>query len=382
MKSWLSCSSIRSVPNPVRAFLVLVGAVPGIFAQATGAAQLPAPEDAPTEWDWIGRPLPTPELLQPTLDPALPSYQPRRDIELSGYLKTTASSVLPGIVQRWITAFQRYYPKVSIEVLMPYVGSPGTYALMAGQVDFTFQSHEPRPVNTEDFIKKFGYQPLVIPISGGSYRHLGYLDAMVFIVHKDNPLDKITKAQADAIFSKTHLNGKQPITRWGQLGLTGEWADKPIHARAITPYNGFEEFMRQRILNRGEERGEWRDDLTYEGPWINHLAVHVAEDRYGMGYSAMGWLVPGVKVLAIAEGEKGPFHPATYEEVALGHYPLSRLNFVAVNRAPGKPLANPVVKEFIRFILSKEGQQVVLDQAIFIPLRAEQLQRSRSTLND
>jgi phosphate transport system substrate-binding protein len=327
----------------------------------------------------FGRKLPEPEALQPTLDPGLPAYEPAEGGSLSGNFKAAASDVLPGLVKAWIAQFQKYYPKVTIEIGPPYAGSLGAKELVAGKMDLAFVSRELRPDDITDFRAKFGYDPLSVPISGGSYRHYGFLDAVGFFVHRDNPLDRITFAQLDAILSSTLHRGGKPITRWGQLGLTGEWADKPIHAYGIQPWNGFEEFVRQRVLSRDGNRGEWRDGIHYDKV-VFPVARQVAEDRYGIGYSGLAYIDAGVKMLALAVDAKGPYYSPTYENVALATYPLSRLIYLNINKAPGKPLPR-ALEEFLRFILSKQGQQIVLDQALYLPLRVPRVTASRSLIN-
>jgi len=325
-----------------------------------------------------GRKLPTPEILQPKLDPALPAYQPRASSELSGHFKAAASDVLPGLVRTWIAQFQKLYPSVNIELDPPYAGSLGAKELVAGRLDLAFVSRELRPDDITDFRAKFAYDPLSVPISGGSYRHYGFLDAVSFFVHKDNPLERISFGQLDAILSSTRHRGGQPIATWGQLGLKGEWADQPVHIYGIQPWNGFEEFVRQRVLSLPGKRGEWRDGIHYDKV-VFPIARQVAEDRYGIGYSGLAYLDAGVKMLALAADGSGPYYAPTYENVALAVYPLSRLIYLNLNKAPGKPLA-PAVEEFLRFILSKQGQQIVLDQALYMPLRAWQAESSGALL--
>jgi phosphate transport system substrate-binding protein len=324
-----------------------------------------------------GRTLPTPELLQPTLDPALPRYQAGK-IRLHGKFTGASSDVLVELVKKWIAAFRKYQPGVDLSIEPPYAGSLGTKELIKESVDFVFVSRELKPEDISEFSARFGYGPTSIPISGGSYRHYGFLDALGFFVHPDNPLQKLDFDQIDAIFSSTHHRGGKPITTWGQLGLTGEWADKPIHVNAIKPWNGFEEFVRQRVLDHDGKRGEWRDDLRYEAV-VFPLAGNVADDRYALGYSGLAYLDAPVKVLALRDGKQGDYVSPTYENVAAARYPLSRLVFFNVNKKPGKAL-DPAMDEFLRFILSREGQQVVVDQGVFLPLRANQADDSRASL--
>jgi phosphate transport system substrate-binding protein len=334
------------------------------------------PEEAKEGRD-VGRKLPTPEVLQPTLDPALPSYQPRKE-KLAGTFKGGASDVMVVLVQKWLEKFRTRHPEVNLSISPPYAGSLGAVELVKENLDFVFVSRELRPDDVKDFKTKFGYEPLSVPVSGGSYRHFGALDAVGFFVHKDNPLEKLTFDQIDAIYSTTHHRGGKPATKWGDLGLTGEWADKPIKAYGIKPWNGFEEFVRQRILSKGAKRGEWRDDILFEKV-VFPMAKHVADERYGIAYSGLAYIDQGVRMLPVVANAGDAPQAPTYENVALAAYPLSRLTYFNVNKAPGKPL-NPALDEFLRFILSREGQQVVLDHAIYVPLRGNQAQSSRALL--
>jgi phosphate transport system substrate-binding protein len=324
-----------------------------------------------------GRELPAPEVLQPALDPALPSFVPRKE-KLTGTLKGASSDVLTVVAQKWFEKFKQYHPGVTLTISPPYAGSLGAIELIKGDLDFVFVSRELKPDDIKGFRDKYGYEPFSLPIIGGSYRHFGALDAIGFYVHKDNPVEKITYEQIDAIYSTTRHRGGKPIRTWGDMGLTGEWADKPIKAWGIKPWNGFEEFVRQRVLSVGDKRGEWREDIGYEKV-VFPMAKRVADDRYAIGYSGVAYIDQPVKVIPVSEGKGKPFEAPTYEGVASATYPLSRLVFFNTNKAPGKPL-DPALEEFLRFVLSREGQQVVLDHARYMPLRAFQAQDSRAML--
>jgi phosphate transport system substrate-binding protein len=326
-----------------------------------------------------GRTLPAREILQPDVDSTLAPYMPRKGVNLSGTFRAAASDVLPGLVRAWIDAFSKLHPGVHIELVPPYAGSLGAQELIAQKLDFVFVSRELRPDDISGFRAKFGYAPLSVPISGGSYRHFGFLDAVAFLVNKDNPIEALSFEQLDAILSRTHVHGGAPITTWGQLGLTGEWADKPIHVYAIKPWNGFEEFVRQRVLSANGQRGEWREDLHFDET-VFPIAQHVAQDRYGLGYSGVAYIDAAVKMLPLARAATATFEPPSYESVALASYPLSRLVYVNLNKSPNQPL-NPALEEFLRFILSRDGQQLVRDQGILLPLRAAQARTSLALIS-
>ena len=340
----------------------------------TNHPQTPADEEAGRQQ---GRKLPVPEMLQPTLDPELHDYRPAAS-GLSGSYKVASSDVLPGLVKQWIAAFNKYYPNVHIDLAPPYAGSLGAKELIKGDLDMVFVSRELRPDDISEFKAKFGYDPLSVPICGGSYRHFGFLDAVAFFVNKDNPIEKLSFDQLDGLLSSTHFRDAKTISTWGDLGLTGEWADKPIHVYGVKPWNGFEEFVRQRVLNVPGKRGEWRDGINFEKV-VFPLAARVAQDRYGIAYSGVAYIDSGVKVLPLAKNVGDEYNAPTYQNVALAKYPLSRLVYVNLNVAPGKPLP-PALKEFLTFLVSKQGQQVVLDEAIFLPLRSWQAEASSSLL--
>ena len=373
---------------------VLIGAVALAFVSVAEAQQKSAPmvewvipalptnkpqtPEQAEEGRQKGRELPPPEILQPILDSALPSYQPRKDLKIAGSFKGAASDVMVVLARKWIDKFKTYYPGVNITIAPPYAGSLGADELVKGDLDFVFVSRELRPADIASFQKKYGYEPLSVPISGGSYRHFGALDAVGFFVNKDNPLESITFDELDEVYSATHHRGGKPARTWGDLGLKGDWADKPINAYAIAPWNGFEEFVRQRVLSKDGKRGEWRTDVKYE-KLVFPMAKHVADDRYGIGYSGIAYIDAPVKMIPVIANPGDAPQAPIYENVARATYPLSRLTFFNVNKAPGKAL-DPALDEFLRFVLSREGQQVVLDQASYIPLRANQVEAARSLL--
>ncbi|MFC9536223.1 PstS family phosphate ABC transporter substrate-binding protein [Streptomyces sp. NPDC056975] len=338
-----------------------------------------------------GRPLPTPEVLQPTLDASLANYRAKPKNSLHGDYQCGASDVLADLSKKWIKEFEEHYPKVHIAVNPPYAGSLGALELIKGNLDCVFVSRELKPTDIQGFHDAFGYDPLSIPISGGSYRHYGFLDSIGFIVNKDNPIDKLSFAQLDAALSTTRNRGGAAAKTWGDLGATGEWADKPIHIVGIQPWNGFEEFVRQRVLNSDGKRGEWRPGVasgsTAADPNVHwektvfNIAKDVKEDPYAIGYTGMAYIDQPVKVLSLSRDANGPAYAPTYENVASAAYPLSRLTYLNVNKRPGKQL-DPVIEELTRFILSKQGQQTVGRQQAFLPLRSEQATTSLKALDN
>jgi phosphate transport system substrate-binding protein len=310
------------------------------------------------------RPAPEP-LYNATVDPALPVY--RSAGAVSGSLKGICSETFPDVMKLWVDGFRKHQPGITIEVA-PAGGGVGSKALAEGQVDFAAVTREISPADEELFVKHYGYNPLEVAVVGGSYRSYGFTDALTFFVHPDNPIDHLSFAQIDAIYSKTRLRGAgQPIVTWGQADgalRAGDWGDKPIHAWGVQPWNGFEQFIRLRVL----KGGEWRDGLSLE-KLVIPLPERVASDRYAISYSGVAYLKPGVAVkrIAVSESSEGPFLKGTFDEVAAQTYPLARVMYFYVNRAPGKPV-DPRVREFLRYILSRDGQQAAVQDAIYTPL--------------
>lgn len=324
-----------------------------------------------------GRTLPTPELLQPTLDPALPDYA-RQHLAGTATLTAASSDVLPALVHAWIQGFERRYPEIHIRFGPPYEGSRAARMLIAGKIDIAFVSREMRPDNVAAFRDKFHYAPLSVPVSGGSYRHYGFLDAVGVFVNKANPIEKLTFAQLDAAFSRTHYRGGKPARTWGDLGLRGAWADRPIHLYGITPWNGFEEFVRQRVLDYRGKHGRWRRQMHGAGT-VFPIAREVAADPDGIGYSGLAFIDAPVKMLALAKAPDPTYYAPTYENVASARYPLSRVIYANVNKAPGAHL-QPAMRAFLLFVLSRQGQALVRKEGVFLPLRAARVASSRALL--
>ena len=326
-----------------------------------------------------GRTEPRPELLQPVLDDALPVYRNVDPAGISGRYKAAASDILPRLINAWTRAFREIYPNVEIALSPPYAGSLGVLELIAGNVDFVFVSRELKPTDISSFEAKYGYPPVSIPIVAGSYRHYGFLDALAVFVHRNNPLEEISLKQLDAIFSATRHRGGAAIETWGDLGLGGGWADRPLKRFGVQPWNGFEEFFRQRVLNANGRRGEWRSDMHFD-QFVFPVAARVAEDLNAIGYSGIAYLDASVRVLPIRMEPAGPPVAPSYENVATALYPLSRLIYLNLNRPPGQELPG-AVRELLRFILSRQGQNIVREHGVFLPLRARRAAASRKQLD-
>lgn len=309
-------------------------------------------------------PRPNPPLpYSAVVDPGIPAYKPVKG--LSGTLKGVESNTVTAIQQKWIDGFTKIYPNVHISVDIGGSGQGGP-RLTSGVADFAFIAREMLGREEVPFVDKFGYKPLAISVAGGSLAVKAFTDSIVFIVNKDNPLNQITYPQLDAIYSQTHNRGiKEQITTWGQLGLTGEWADKPIHLWGVQIPNGYDAFVNVHVL----ADGQWREGIKTNKVVIP-LSDEVGADKYALSYTGLAWNTnPNTKVLSLIVHPGGPAIAPTFENVASQKYPLSRTIYMFINRAPGKPV-DPVLREFILYALSREGQQAVVDDGIFTPLPA------------
>lgn len=333
-----------------------------------------------------GRNQPATASSRPVVDPLLPDFRPAYSAQgLSGSRIMRCSDVLAYLCHDYIDAFQKFYPNVDIQLNEPYVGSAGAAELIAGTVDMVMVSREPRPNEYPDFKAAFGYDFTAIPVQGGSYDCFGWLDGMCFIVNKDNPIEYITMSQIDAIFSTSHHNSDGAAETWGDLGLEGEWADKPIERYAITHWNGFEEFIRIRCLDKKDGQavsnlyateGTWREDMHFEAKVFNQ-ALRIKEDPNGIAYTGIAYVDEDVKVLPIMLDD-GTLVACSYENTCNASWPLARLCYLNYNKDPNGDW-DPIIKEFLRFMLSKNAAEICAEQNIYIPLTAEQANGARDT---
>jgi phosphate transport system substrate-binding protein len=222
-----------------------------------------------------------------------------------------------------------------------------------------------KPSEVDAFEKKYGYKPTEIKTS---------FDALAVFVNRDNPLEKMTLAQADAVFSKTRRRGAaQDVGNWGGLGLTGDWANRPISLYGRNSASGTYGFFKEHVLQNGDYK-----DTVKEQPGSASVVQGITSDRYGIGYSGIGYKTSGVKVVALAEKEGGTFSSGSYEDVVQGTYPLARYLYLYVNRAPGKPL-DPLVREFLKLVLGRQGQEVVVKDG-YLPLTSQIVSDERRKL--
>jgi phosphate transport system substrate-binding protein len=285
---------------------------------------------------------------QVQLDPGLQPYKTVSGV--SGSLSSVGSDTLNNLMTHWAETFSRFYPnaKVQIEGKGSSTAPP---ALIAGTAQLGPMSREMKGTEIDQFEKKFGYKPLAIRTS---------VDALAVFVNKDNPIKCLTIAQADAVFSKSRRQGgKEDVKTWGQLGLTGEWANKPISLYGRNSASGTYGFFKEHTL----KNGDYKDSLK-EQPGSAAVVQGITVDRFGAGYSGIGYATAGVRAVPLAEKDGGKCVEATADNAYSGSYPLARFLYVYVNKAPGKTL-DPLTREFVKLIVSKEGQEGVVKDGYF-----------------
>jgi len=281
------------------------------------------------------------------IDSAIGPYQKASGV--SGNINSVGSDTMNNMMALWAETFRKMYPNVKIQIEGKGSGTAPP-ALIAGTSQFGPMSRPMRTTEIDQFEAKYGYKPTQIRTS---------YDALAVYVNKDNPLEKLTLAQVDAVFSKTRRRGGKGAATWGTLGLTGDWASRPISVYGRNSASGTYGFFKEHVL----QNGDYKDEVK-EQPGSASVVQGVTEDRFGIGYSGIGYKTSGVKALQLAE--KDQFFDGAYANVTSGKYPLSRFLLIYVNKAPGKPL-DPLVKEYLKLILSKEGQEVVVKDG-YLPL--------------
>jgi phosphate transport system substrate-binding protein len=296
------------------------------------------------------------------VDAGIAEYQPTSGI--SGNLSSVGSDTMNNLMTLWGETFSRFYPNVRLQV-EGKGSSTAPPALIEGTAQFGPMSRPMKPTEIDAFEKKYGYKPTEIRTS---------FDALAVFVNRDNPLEKMTLAQADAVFSKTRRRGAgQDIGNWGGLGLTGDWANRPLSLYGRNSASGTYGFFKEHVLQNGDYK-----DTVKEQPGSASVVQGITSDRYGIGYSGIGYKTSGVKVVPLAEKEGGTFSSGSYEDVVKGTYPLSRYLYLYVNKAPGKPL-DPLVREFLKLVLGRQGQEVVVKDG-YLPLTSQIVSDERRKL--
>ena len=295
------------------------------------------------------------------VDVDLPSYEKVSGI--SGNLNSIGSDTLNNLMTLWAEGFKKVYPNVNVQI-EGKGSSTAPPALIEATAQLGPMSRAMKSKETDEFEKKFGYKPTPIRTS---------LDSLAVFVNKDNPIQGLNIQQVDALFSKNRKCGATLDTAtWGDLGLSDNWTSAPISLYGRNSASGTYGFFKKVALCKGDYK-----DTVKEQPGSASVVQGVSEDRKGAGYSGIGYTTSGVRAIPLVK-EGSDYVEPTYENVASGKYPLSRFLLVYVNKEPNKVL-DPLTKEFLKFVLSKEGQEIVVKDGYY-PMSAKLVNEDRAVL--
>ncbi|HJE71485.1 MULTISPECIES: PstS family phosphate ABC transporter substrate-binding protein [Pseudomonadaceae] len=296
------------------------------------------------------------------VDPAIPAYQKVSGI--SGNLSSVGSDTLANLMTLWAESYKREYPNLNIQI-QAAGSSTAPPALTEGTAGIGPMSRKMKDAELQAFEQRFGYPPTAVPVA---------IDALAIFVNKDNPLRQLTLEQVDAIFSSTRLcGGPHELKTWGDLGLTGDWARRPIQRFGRNSVSGTYGYFKEAALCRGDFRAN-----VNEQPGSASVVQAISQSLGGIGYSGIGYQTASVHTLALARQGTTDFVEDNQANTLSGRYPLARYLYVYVNKAPNRPL-NPLEGEFLRLILSRSGQEAVVKDG-YIPLPAAVVQQALKTL--
>jgi phosphate transport system substrate-binding protein len=295
------------------------------------------------------------------VDPATPTYKKASGV--SGNISSVGSDTLANLMTLWAEDFKKLYPNVNVQI-QAAGSSTAPPALTEATSNLGPMSRKMKDKEIAAFEKKYGYKPTAIPVA---------IDALAVYVNKDNPVKGMTIKEVDAIFSSTRkCGGAKDITKWGDLGLTGAWKNRDIQIYGRNSVSGTYGYFKKKALCKGDYK-----NTVNEQPGSASVVQSVTTSINGIGYSGIGYKTSGVKAVPLSK--KGGKHiEATSENAVKGTYPLSRFLYVYVNKAPNKPMA-PLEREFIKMVMSKRGQQVVVKDG-YIPLPASVINKNLAKL--
>jgi phosphate transport system substrate-binding protein len=313
----------------------------------------------------------------------LPTYVP--ETQVSGVIRNFGNNYIPALMTRWEEGFRRFQPGVRFETNLP--GSEAAMAgLYGGIADLAFIGRESYDAETHAFTESMGYPPLGIEISSGSFMTPHKTFALMVFVHKDNPLARMKISELARVFGCPPKAPGKPIQYWGELGLKGAWKHREIHLYGYSPTTGMARYFRLAVI--GKER-RWSDRLIAfdnghqaNGEVINagvYVLDALAKDPSGIAFANYLYAGPQVKAIALGPGNHLGFSSPTWDSVFLRQYPLTRITTVFLDRTPGQPV-NRTVKEFLRYILSRNGMEAVVADGAYVPLNSEQIAIERKKL--
>jgi phosphate transport system substrate-binding protein len=287
------------------------------------------------------------------VDPGLPAYEPVSGI--SGNLNSVGSDTLNNLMLLWAEGFRTSYPNVNVQV-QGAGSSTAPAALIDGTAQLGPMSRAMTATEIDRFEAKYGYKPTEIRVA---------IDALAVFAHRENPIEGLSLPQLDAIYSSTYRLGHEPIRNWGQVGLEGDWAQRPISLYGRNSVSGTYGFFKNVALGGGDFDGA----RYQEQPGSSTVVQSVGADRYGIGYSGIGYATSGVRAISLAKEDGAPLVEPTPENCISGDYPLARFLYIYVNHNPRQQM-DRLTYEFLRFVNSRQGQEIVVRDGYF-PLPAE-----------
>lgn len=295
------------------------------------------------------------------VDKDLPVY--KKVSGVSGNLSSVGSDTLANMMTFWAEEFKRTYPNVNVQI-QAAGSSTAPPALTEATSNIGPMSRKMKSREIEAFEKRYGYKPTAVRVA---------IDALAVFVHKDNPLKGLRIDQVDAIFSNNRKCGAtKDAERWGDLGLSGEWAGKDIQLYGRNSVSGTYGYFKKKGLCKGDFKNS-----VNEQPGSASVVQSVSASLNGIGYSGIGYKTSGVRALPLSK--KGDdFVEANMANAVSKKYPLSRFLYVYVNKHPNKPLS-PMEAEFLKMVLSKSGQKIV-EKDGYIPLPNSVIQKEYKKL--
>ena len=298
---------------------------------------------------------------QATVDPKLPEYTKASGV--SGSISSIGSDTLNNLMTLWAESFKKQYPNVNIQI-QGAGSSTAPPALEQGTANFGPMSRAMKSNEIQAFEKKHGYKPTAVPVA---------VDALAIFVHKDNPIKGLSMPVLDAIFSSTRKCGfEKTVNKWGDAGLSGAWTTRDLQIYGRNSVSGTYGYFKEHALCKGDFKTG-----VNEQPGSASVVQSVGTSINGIGYSGIGYKTSGVRTVPL-KGSDGEFYDANEKNALSGKYPLARFLYVYVNKAPNKPLA-PLEAEFLKMVLSKQGQQVV-EKDGYIPMPASEVKKVRAKL--
>ncbi|MEM6998715.1 MAG: phosphate ABC transporter substrate-binding protein PstS family protein [Pseudomonadota bacterium] len=274
-----------------------------------------------------------PVMAEDKVDAGLADYAKASGV--SGNISSVGSDTLANLMTFWAEEFKRLYPNVNVQI-QAAGSSTAPPALSEGTSNFGPMSRKMKDKEVASFEGKFGYKPTAIAVA---------IDALAVYVNKDNPIEGLTIPQVDAMFSATRKCGyENDITTWGQLGLTGDWANRPVQLYGRNSVSGTYGYFKKKALCKGD----YKDNVN-EQPGSASVVQGITKSLNGLGYSGIGYKTSGVKAVPIAKKEGGNYVEATPINASAGKYPLGRFLYVYVNKQPNKALP-PLEKEFMKVL--------------------------------